>query len=384
LTRATGPDSLLVIVPAFNEEAVICKTIQSVLLPNCSNYEIIVVDDGSQDGTAGAVREAFAGDPRVRVFTKENGGKAAATNFALARTNAEVVVSIDADTVLAPDAIPMLVRHFNDPRVGAVAGTAIVGNAFNFLTRMQSLEYVIGQSLDRRAFALYNANGIVPGAIGAWRRKAVLDVGGYASDTVAEDADITFSIIRAGWTVLYEPRAQARTEAPETLRAFLKQRYRWMFGMLQVVAKHGSELWRGSPLGFMAIPNVLLFQFGFSILIPILDILAFLQLGQAGWQWLHGNDGPQVATTGLAAYAKWWLLFQVIDLLAMAGALRLGGSSRPLRLIPLLVAQRFVYWPLIYWTALTTMLAAAKGRTAGWNKLKRSGRVSDVTPSLAT
>jgi peptidoglycan-N-acetylglucosamine deacetylase len=376
-TLAGWPKSVAVILPAYNEEAVICKTVRSVLLPDRRDYEIIVVDDGSSDRTADVVREAFVDDPRVRVFKKANGGKAAAANFALARTEAEIIVSIDADTVLAPDAIPLLVRHFADPAVGAVAGTAVVGNRVNLLTRMQSLEYAIGQSLDRRAFALYNANGIVPGAIGAWRREALLKVGGYASDTVAEDADITFSVIRAGWKVQYEPRAIARTEAPETWRGFLKQRYRWMFGMLQVISKHRGTTLRGTALGSLTIPNVVVFQFGFSILVPILDVLCIWEFSQALWQWVHPDDA--VSAWGMAAYAKWWLLFQAIDLLVMAGALRFGGMKGTLRLIPLLLTQRVCYWPLIYWTALSTLLAAAKGRVVGWNKLARTGSVSHDT-----
>jgi cellulose synthase/poly-beta-1,6-N-acetylglucosamine synthase-like glycosyltransferase/peptidoglycan/xylan/chitin deacetylase (PgdA/CDA1 family) len=368
------PQSVAIIIPAYNEEAIICRTVGSVLQDH-PGYEIIVVDDGSSDATANVVRSAFGHDPRVRVFKKDNGGKAAAANFALAVTDAEVIVAIDADTVLAADAIPLLVRHFHDERVGAVAGTALVGNQVNFLTRMQSLEYAIGQSLDRRAFSLYNGNGIVPGAIGAWRRAAIIKEGGYATDTLAEDADLTFRVIRAGWKVLYEPRAEARTEAPETWRTFLKQRYRWMFGMLQVIAKHGSEVRHASALGIMTIPNVIVFQFGFSILIPILDSLTMIQLGQVCWQWLHFDDSPRVPSAGLADYVRWWLFLQSLDLLAIAAALRLGGFKGPLRVVPLLFAQRFCYWPLIYWTALSTLLAAARGRAVGWNKLKRTGHV---------
>ncbi len=372
------PRSVAVIVPAFNEEAVICRTIRSVLPPDRDNYEVIVVDDGSSDGTAAVVRDLFADDLRVRVFRRPNGGKAAAANFALSQTDAEVIIAIDADTILAPDAIPLLVRHFDDPEVGAVAGTAVVGNPVNLLTRMQRLEYMIGQSIDRRAFAFYNANGIVPGAIGAWRRAALLSIGGYASDTLAEDADATFSVIGAGWKVIYEPRAEARTEAPETLHGFLKQRFRWMFGMLQVCAKHKSQISQGTPLGLLTVPNVVVFQFAFCALIPILDVLAITSLAQALSLSLANSGENYAIGGGMATYAKFWLLFQAMDLLAVIAILRISGIRRPARLIPLLLAQRVLYWPLIHWTGLVTMLAAAKGQVRGWNKLNRTGRVTDI------
>ncbi len=187
------PRSVAVIVPAYNEEKVICKTIHSIFEASCTNFDIIVVDDGSTDETAEVVRRTFAGDPRVKVFKKPNGGKAEASNFALRHTDAEVVIALDADGVLDRRAIELMVRHFDDPGVGAVAGTAIVGNTVNLLTRFQSLEYMVGQYLDRRALTLFNANAVVPGAIGAWRREALLGVGGYATETVAEDCDATIS-----------------------------------------------------------------------------------------------------------------------------------------------------------------------------------------------
>ena len=194
--------SIAVIIPAYNEEKVICKTIESVLTTSRKDFEVIVIDDGSRDSTADTARRTFAEDPRVKVFVKPNGGKATAANFGLNQTDAEVVICIDADTVLSNDAIPLIVRHFADIRVGAVAGTAVVGNQINLLTQFQAIEYAIGQYLDRRAFALFNAIGVVPGAIGAWRREALLAVGGYSSETLAEDADATFAIINAGWKVM--------------------------------------------------------------------------------------------------------------------------------------------------------------------------------------
>jgi peptidoglycan-N-acetylglucosamine deacetylase len=369
------PNGVSIIVPAYNEATVIGKTIRSVLQARRTDFDILVIDDGSTDGTADSVRAEFSDDPRVKVFSKPNGGKAAAANFALNRTTAEVVVCIDADTVIASDAIPLLVRHFADAAVGAVAGTAVVGNTVNLLTRFQSVEYAVGQYLDRRAFAYVNANGIVPGAIGAWRREALLRNGGYASDTLAEDADATFSVARAGWKVIYEPAAEARTEAPETLRAFMKQRYRWMFGMLQVISKHRAAVFTTTPnsIGWLTIPNIVLFQFGFSILIPILDGVAIWQLLSITQFATPGTDVD--VTSGMERYVLWWAIFLVFDLAVMLAALRIAAVRRSWVIAPVMLVQRVLYWPLIYWTAWSTLFGAAKGQFVGWGKLKRTGGV---------
>ena len=311
------PASVAVVIPAYNEAKVICNTVNSLLVSSRSDFDIIVIDDGSTDETAEVVREAYANDPRVKLLQKTNGGKASAANFALARCNAEVVIFIDGDTVFDVDAISKLVRHFSDPSVGAVAGFALVGNRVNILTKFQSVEYIVGQCLDRRAFAYLNANGVVPGAIGAWRRAALTGVGGYATDTLAEDADATFSIIRNGWKVVFEPEAEARTEAPETLQSFLKQRYRWMFGMLQVVSKHRAAFIAGDPkgLGWLAIPNMLIFLFQFAFISPVLDSVAAYQIIMAIFR-LTGSFGPQAASDS-ASYVQIWLLFQLADAIAM-------------------------------------------------------------------
>ncbi|MEZ5889786.1 MAG: glycosyltransferase [Xanthobacteraceae bacterium] len=369
------PSSVAVIVPAFNEGAVICKTIRSILSGSRSDIEVVVVDDGSTDSTFLVVQEAFASDARVRVFTKANGGKASAANFAIQHTNAEVVVAVDADGVLHHDAIELLVRHFSDPEVGAVAGTAVVGNQVNLLTRLQGLEYAIGQYLERRALTVFNANAVVPGCIGAWRRKALLDVGGYAEDTVAEDCDATFTILRAGWKVLYEPAAKARTEAPESLRGFVKQRRRWMFGMLQCVRKHIS-IFRHGPISasLITIPYVLILGFFISFAIPVLFVALLLQLGAATGSALSaayiGDGGNLPLSLAL------WVGFSGIDLLATAAILRLAGIDCVWKRLPLILMQRIIYLPLIYWVAYETTLSALKGRIIGWNKLRRTGGVT--------
>ncbi|HEX7976152.1 MAG TPA: glycosyltransferase, partial [Anaerolineales bacterium] len=264
-----------VIVPAYNEEKVICNTVHSLLRSTYPNLDIVVVDDGSSDATYARVVEEFGNDPHVRVFTKPNGGKAQALNFGIQQTQAEVVVAQDADTIIQPDAVEKLVRHLADPQVGAVAGNAKVGNRINILTRWQALEYITSQNLDRRAFAVLNCITVVPGAIGAWRRLLVLEVGGFDNDTLAEDADLTLRILRMGYRIDYEEQAIALTEAPDMIGGFVKQRFRWMYGTLQAAWKHRGVIFRPryGALGMFAIPNIFIFQVLFPLISPVMDFL---------------------------------------------------------------------------------------------------------------
>jgi peptidoglycan/xylan/chitin deacetylase (PgdA/CDA1 family) len=206
-----------VLIPAYNEEKVIARTIRSVLMSNYKNIRIIVIDDGSKDETYTIATETYAkeiADGRVTVLTKPNGGKAEALNFALEQTDEEIYVGIDADGVIAHDAISRMVPHFANPHIGAVAGNAKVGNRVNLWTRWQALEYITSQNFERRALDLFDVVMVVPGAIGAWRTAAVKAGGTYHPDTVAEDADLTMNLLEQGYAVIYEDQALAFTEAP--------------------------------------------------------------------------------------------------------------------------------------------------------------------------
>jgi cellulose synthase/poly-beta-1,6-N-acetylglucosamine synthase-like glycosyltransferase len=294
-------------------------------------------------------------------------------NFGLLQTNAEVVVAIDADTILEPDALALLVRHFVDPAIGAVAGNAVVGNLRNAVTRMQALEYITSQNLERRAFEMIGAISVVPGAIGAWRRTALIQAGGFGHDTLAEDADVTIEIQRHGWKVIYEPRARALTEAPETLHAFMKQRFRWMFGMLQVACKN---LFRASSLplriSLVTLPNIFVFGFAFNLLAPLVDTMLLLTLFGILIDAIR-TGAPQYDALGqIGAY---WLLFQCVDIVVAFLGLRLEGSGTNFRLLPWIVVQRFTYRPLLYIVAVRALLAAIKGQFVGWGKLVRTGTV---------
>jgi cellulose synthase/poly-beta-1,6-N-acetylglucosamine synthase-like glycosyltransferase len=207
-TRRSHPVS--VIIPAYNEEKVIVDSVARVLASDYPQLELIVADDGSKDATSEQVRLHYGSDPRVRLLTLANGGKASALNRALTRASGEIVIALDADTQFLPDTISRLVRWFADPKVGAVAGNARVGNKVNLVTRWQAIEYVTAQNVERRALDSLGAITVVPGAVGAWRRAALDSVGGYPEDTLAEDQDLTIAIQREGWRVGYDVTCRSR------------------------------------------------------------------------------------------------------------------------------------------------------------------------------
>lgn len=262
-----------VLVPAFCEEDVIVESIESLLASHYKNLRVLVVDDGSTDRTYQIVKRVYANHPRVRVVTQRNEGKASALNHGYRIAETAIVVAVDADTRLAPDAIGLMVRHFADRTVGAVAGNVKVVNRRKLLPRMQSIEYIIGQNLERRAMETVNAINVVPGAIGAWRKDAVISAGGLSTRTLAEDADLTFAIQRAGYRVVYEEDAIALTQAPEKLGQFIRQRFRWIFGMLQTAWFHRRALSARQPIGIFGVGNVLLFGTILPLVAPFVDLV---------------------------------------------------------------------------------------------------------------
>ena len=356
---STAAPLVTVLVPAFNEEKVLRATVRSLLASDHPRIEVLVIDDGSTDGTFAVAAALAAEDPRVRCLGKVNGGKAAAANHGIRHARGEIVVSVDADTIVARDAIRHLVGRLADPAVSAVCGNVEVGNVRSALTAFQAIEYVTSQNLDRAALAELNAIPVVPGALGAWRRDVLLAAGGYAHDTLVEDADLTLTVLRAGGRIEYEPRAVARTEAPETLAALWKQRFRWTYGTYQCLAKHRAGLLRGKG-GWIALPNLLVFQVIFPLLSPVGDAVMILALA-------CGNG---------AALLPCYLGFLGLDLVASVVAFRLDG--KPLPWLALLLVQRFTYRQLMVLVCARAVLAAVAGRRHGWRKLARTGAVELV------
>ena len=367
--------SVAVVIAAYNEEETILRTVESILASSSQPAQVIVVDDGSTDRTLAVLRAADL-PPNVQVLTKPNGGKASALTLGLEACACDLVLSVDADTLLHPDALVLLARHFDDPKVGAVAGQVEVGNVCNVVTAWQAVEYRTSQNLDRRAYALLNAVSVVPGAVGMWRRSALEEAGGFTPDTLAEDMDLTWRVRMLGYRIETEPGAIARTEAPETVRALFKQRLRWSFGTLQCLWKHRRATGRYGYFGTVQVPSMWLFQVVFQALGPAVDVQILFSALVAFWVW-RGSAGQEISST--AQFESLWLmaelyaLFFCLELVAGIIAYRLDRAN-PWPLVWLFV-QRFVYRQLMYVVMIRALANALVGRRQGWRKLQRTGSV---------
>jgi cellulose synthase/poly-beta-1,6-N-acetylglucosamine synthase-like glycosyltransferase/peptidoglycan/xylan/chitin deacetylase (PgdA/CDA1 family)/spore germination protein YaaH len=352
-----------VVIAAYNEEKVICKTVDSILSSDYPAFEVLIVDDGSKDHTFGVVQDSFANHPGVRLITKPNGGKSSAVNLGFKKAQGEIVVALDADTLIAENAISLFVNHFKNEKVAAVSGNVKVGNKGNLLTYWQHIEYVTGFNLERRAFAALNCITVVPGAIGAWRKTAVEEAGFFKEDTLAEDTDITLTLLRQGKKIEFEEKAYAYTEVPEDIKSLAKQRYRWVYGTLQCLWKHRAALFNKKyhSLAFIGLPNMWLFQYIYQTISPIADLLFIVALF---------GDHPGKAAIG-------FILFYLFDFVTSLYAFRLEKENpKPLASLFL---QRILYKQLMTYVVIKSIFSAFKGVTVGWNKLKRKGNVTQNT-----
>jgi len=351
-----------VIVPAFNEVVGIERSVRSLAASDYPELEVIVVDDGSVDGTGDLV--AGLGLGRVRVLRQPNAGKPAALNHGIAEARHDIVVMVDADTVFEARTLAHLVQAFRSPEVGAVSGNTKVGNRKRLLGRWQHIEYVMGFNLDRRLFDVLRCMPTVPGAIGAFRREALADAGGVSGETLAEDTDLTLAVGRAGWRIVYEENARAWTEAPATLRGLWRQRYRWCYGTLQSVWKHRAALWRPGEqaIGRRGLPYLVLFQIVLPLFAPLIDLFS-----------IYG-----IVFLDPWAVLGFWCVFTSLQLLLGWYAFRLDRESpRVLWAMPL---QQLVYRQLMYLVVVESVLTAIQGSRLHWRPIARHGEI-EVKPS---
>lgn len=368
------PLQVSVIIPAYNEENVIAATVRGLLSSTYRRMEIIVIDDGSKDRTFAVLQENFANHPAIRLLSIANGGKANALNVALTHASGEVVVALDADTQFNPDTIARLVRWFTDPTIGAVAGNAKVGNRINMITRWQALEYIVAQNLERRALAALGTMTVVPGAVGAWRLRAIEAVGGFRGDTVAEDQDLTIDLQQAGWRVIFDSTAIAWTEAPTTFGGLAKQRFRWAYGTLQCLWKYRKLTFRPryGALGMIALPQVWLFQIVLTAFAPLADLLLVWQLI---WQYIaYIEHGSEFNNADLITVGIFYAIFTGVDLLTAFFGFLLERKEK-WSLLLWLTLQRFGYRQLMYYVVVRSIFTALKGPLVGWGKLDRTATV---------
>jgi poly-beta-1,6 N-acetyl-D-glucosamine synthase len=351
-----------ILVPAYNEGAVIQGSIRSLLQLDYPRYEIIVIDDGSKDDT---YRKASAyqgehGKAEVRVIRKRNGGKSRALNTGLAAARGEFVLCMDGDSALHPATLTLAVRHLADPRVGAVAGSVKVVNRTNVLSTLQALEYVEGLNMVRAAQGFFRLVNIIPGPIGVFRLAAVRRVGGYDHDTFAEDCDLTLKLLAAGWQIHYEPGAIAYTEAPEKLLDLLKQRYRWTRGILQAIRKHRARMWQVRRAPGMAF--TLAYMIFEGILWPSMNVFAHVLFVIVATS--HGAALPLVL---------WWAQLTVLDLAAALYCVAV--EEERLRLVPYAILYRAFFALTIDVAKLFATFEELFRLRMDWGKLERIGRI---------
>ncbi|MFZ2999737.1 MAG: glycosyltransferase family 2 protein [Undibacterium umbellatum] len=353
---------ITLVVPAYNEGPVIQQALRSLLLLDYPNYEILVIDDGSSDDTYEKALAVAREDHQVtvRVITKKNGGKADALNTGMSAARGEFILNMDGDTKLSRNTLRACIRHFDDPRVGAVAGNVKVLNRENLLTRVQALEYVEGLAMARKAQSFMRAVNIIPGPLGMFRKSVLQQAGGYDHDTFAEDCDLTLKLLMRGWHIAYEPTAIAWVETPSRLLDLLKQRYRWTRGILQATRKHSSALWNPRRAGInFFILWYMLFE---GIMWPFSTVLGNLFFVYVGLQY------------GVVIFLfYWWLQLTILDIVAATYCVIVEEEDPSL--IFYAVVFRLFYITIIDISKVFATIEEWRGTAMTWGKLQREGKL---------
>ncbi|MBX2798099.1 MAG: glycosyltransferase family 2 protein [Myxococcales bacterium] len=356
--RQSAPDPLdveplTVIVPAWNEATVIERTVRSLLASDLPDLAVVVVDDGSTDATAAIVRDLVEHEPRLTLVQQpRNAGKAEALNAGLRVADTALVVTVDADTLVERQCLRWLVATQRQTGADAVAANVRVGNRrLAPLARWQSLEYVAGLNLDRRALHRLSLITTVPGAAALWRRETVLSAGGFSSDTLAEDTDLSVTLLRSGGLLAFQDRAHAYTEAPVMPYALWRQRRRWLTGNLGCIRKHGLGAGAGLGVRLVALPNLWFAHIG-VYLVPVVV-----------WAWVTFGRGAEelqllgtLAAVGLA-----------LDLTGILGSY-LADRADPWDLLQLPL-QRLLY-PTFLWGVFASVVTL---RPRAWASIERRG-----------
>lgn len=350
------------VVPAFNEGLVIQPAVRSLLELDYPNYEVLVIDDGSTDDTyeKAMVVAAESTTISVRVITKRNGGKSDALNTGMTHARGEFILNMDGDTKLSANSLRQCVRHFQNPKIGAVAGNVKVLNRENMLTNIQALEYVEGLAMARKAQSYFRAVNIIPGPLGMFRKSVLQQAGGYDHDTFAEDCDLTLKILMLGWHIVYEPNAVAWVETPSSLLNLIKQRYRWTRGILQATRKHRWAMWHPRKAGINSF--ILWYMLFEGIMWPFSTVLGNLFFIYVGLQY---------GVMSLMFY--WWLQLTLLDLVAAVFCVVVEDEDP--KLIPYAILFRMFYISIIDVVKVLATFEEWRGTKMTWGKLQREGKL---------
>lgn len=362
--------TVTVVIPAYNESLVIKNCVRNALAADYPDLRVIVVDDGSTDDTLDVLRSVYGEHSQVKILTQANQGKWKALNAAYAQMESEIAVCIDADTQISPDAIRHLVAPFADARIGAVAGTVLVGNKHNLLSKLQALEYFVMQNIGRRAHEHINGIVVVPGALGAWRVEAVRDLGLLSNETLTEDTDLTMWMLRGGYRVAYADEATGYTEAPLDVRSLLKQRLRWNIGILQSLWKHRHAFAETRSARLFSFLDLAFFGFFLPLLAPIVDLMVLIIVANFVIAQMSGAlpDFAGLTTTIVLGY----VILPLVDLLTTLMAFRFDRREK-LRLIWVVPFQNIFFRQILYLSVYRAVFASITGHLASWDKLKRFG-----------
>lgn len=356
--------SVSIIVPAYNEARVIEDCVRSIQLTRYDRYDVILVDDGSTDNTAGLMQRLAAADPRITVLTQANAGKGAALNLGIRNATGDVLMFADADGIFSARTVLRMLRGFEDKRTGAVCGDDRAVNLNRVQTRVPAFTSHIEIGMVRRALALIGGLPVVSGHIGAFRRAVIEDIGPLREDMVGEDLELTWRVHKAGYRVVFAPRALVYAESPLTIGALWRHRVRRARGLLQTMGAHTGMI--GNPR-HGRFGTYLLFTAVTMVVFPVAQLLALPYLA---FLLALGRSPLEAEVWG---FLGWTGLFVTVVLSVFAlGMNRARNYLRHVWALPLIPC-----YPVF--TGLTMVAALAqelRGKEALWNKLARNGAVS--------
>lgn len=358
--------SVSIMVPAHNEGPGIGGAIQSLLQLNYPFVEIIIINDGSTDDTLREARswEGTYRNAEIRVLNNEkNIGKAASLNRGIKAARGEIILCMDGDSRLEPQAVMRGASHFHNPEIAAVAGNVKIINRVNFLTRLQSLEYIEGLNLVRRSQGFFKAVNIIPGPIGFFRKEVLEKVGGYDTDTFAEDCDLTVKILAGGGKISYEPEAVSWTEAPETVVNLFIQRYRWTRGILQALRKHKSSLFNFKNTGLINV-SVLFYMAFEAVVWPVMNIF-----GHMFFLYVALYYGA------IQLILLWWAILTLLDMIAALHSIAI--EEEELNLVFYALPYRLFFVLAVDVAKLLSTAEEILGLEMTWGSTERKGRIAE-------